>query len=83
VSVPLKDYRTSINELADVMLEAEAAAFGKDKQAIGREVLHEWAKRKFHAHKVIARRLEANGIQPELFGDEPASAGTQRHGAKR
>lgn len=78
MSVPLKDFRTSINELTDVMLEAEAAAFGKDKQAIGREVLHEWAKKKFHAHKVIARRLAANGIQPELFGDEPEDAGAQR-----
>jgi hypothetical protein len=83
VSVPLKDYRTSINELTDVMLEAEAAAFGKDKQSIGREVLHEWAKKKFHAHKVIARRLSANGIQPELFGDEPEDAGTQRQGKSR
>lgn len=82
MSVPLKDFRTSINELTDVMLEAEAAAFGKDKQAIGREVLHEWAKKKFHAHKVIARRLAANGIQPELFGDEPEDAGTPRSGRK-
>jgi hypothetical protein len=82
VSTPLKDFRTSINELTDVMLEAEAAAFGKDKQAIGREVLHEWAKKKFHAHKVIARRLAANGIQPELFGDDPEDAGTSRNDSK-
>lgn len=82
MSVPLKDFRTSINELTDVMLEAEAAAFGKDKQAIGREVLHEWAKRKFHAHKVVARRLAANGIQPELFGDDTEDDGTQRSARK-
>jgi hypothetical protein len=82
MSTPLKDFRTSINELTDVMLEAEAQAFGKDKQAIGREVLHEWAKKKFHAHKVIARRLAANGIQPELFGDEPEDNGTSRSRSK-
>jgi hypothetical protein len=82
VSIPLKDYRTSINELTDVMLDAEAAAFGKDKQSIGREVLQEWARRKFHAHKVVAKRLAANGIQPELFGDDTEDAGTQRPDAK-
>ncbi len=77
MSVPLKDFRLGITESIDIMLDAQALAFGKDKAAIAREVLAEWAKRKVHEHKVIQRRLEANGIQPELFGDETEDAGTR------
>lgn len=85
MSVPLKDFRLGITESIDIMLDAQALAFGKDKAAVAREVLAEWAKRKAHEHKVIARRLAANGMQPELFGDEteddgsrPADAGGRR-----
>jgi len=85
MSVPLKDFRLGITESIDIMLDAQALAFGKDKAAVARDVLAEWAKRKAHEHKVIARRLAANGMQPELFGDEteddgsrPADAGGRR-----
>jgi hypothetical protein len=78
MSLPLKDYRTAIPETVDVWLEIEAAASGKDKAAIGREVLSDWAKQRFHAHKVAVRRLQANGMQPELFGDETADDGKAR-----
>lgn len=82
MSIPLKDYRTAIPESVDVWLEIEAAASGKDKATVGREVLMAWAKDRFHAHKVAARRLQANGLQPELFGDEPAVAGVGRSGRR-
>jgi hypothetical protein len=75
VSIPLKDYRTGIPESVDVWLDIESAATGKDKAQIGRDVLTAWAKEKFHAHKVATKRLQANGMQPELFGDEPADDG--------
>lgn len=85
MSVPLKDFRLGITEAIDIMLDAQALAFGKDKAAVAREVLAEWAKKKAHEHKVIARRLAANGMQPELFGDDteddgarPAEAGARR-----
>lgn len=85
MSVPLKDFRLGITESIDIMLDAQALAFGKDKAAVARDVLAEWAKRKAHEHKVIARRLAANGMQPELFGDDteddgarPADAGGRR-----
>lgn len=70
MSIPLKDYRTAVPELVDVWLEIESQATGKDKAAIGRDILTAWAKDKFHAHKVATRRLQANGMQPELFGDD-------------
>jgi hypothetical protein len=82
MSIPLKDFRLGISESIDIMLDAQASAFGKDKAAIAREVLAEWARKKIHEHKVIARRLEANGMQPELFGDEPEDAGVSRSGKK-
>jgi hypothetical protein len=77
MSVPLKDFRLGITESIDIMLDAQALAFGKDKAAVAREVLAEWAKKKAHEHKVIARRLAANGMQPELFGDETEEDGTR------
>lgn len=77
MSVPLKDFRLGITESIDIMLDAQALAFGKDKAAVARDVLAEWAKRKAHEHKVIARRLAANGMQPELFGDDTEDDGTR------
>jgi len=78
MSLPLKDFRLGITEAIDIWLDAEAVAFGQDKAAIARGILQEWAKRKAHAYKVAARRLTANGMQPELFGEETEEAG---HGA--
>lgn len=82
MSVPLKDFRLGITESIDIMLDAQALAFGKDKAAVARDVLAEWAKKKAHEHKVIARRLAANGMQPELFGDETADDGVGRSARK-
>jgi hypothetical protein len=82
MSVPLKDLRLGVSETVDIMLDATAAAFGKDKQTIAREVLTEWARKVAHQHRVIARRLAANGMQPELFGDDVADDGTSRSGKK-
>ena len=76
--MPLKDYRTAIPDSVDVWLDIEAQSTGKDKAAIGREIFTAWAKAKFHSHKVAVRRLQANGMQPELFGDEPEEDGTPR-----
>lgn len=82
MAVPLKDLRLGITEAIDIMLDAQAAAFGLEKQAVARQVLNDWAKKKVHEHKVIARRLAANGLQPELFGDEPEDDGLSRSGRK-
>lgn len=86
MSVPLKDHRTSIDEATDMWLEVEAAVHRKDKATVSREILREWAKLKAHAHKVATKRLQAHGLQPELFGDEEhdsaADAGTPRSGRR-
>lgn len=79
MALPLKDLRLGVSETVDIMLDATAAAFGKDKQTIAREVLTEWARKVAHQHKVIARRLAANGMQPELFGDGTEDDGTSRN----
>lgn len=68
MSLPLKDFRTALPEATDLWLDIEAAATGRDKAAIARDVLGEWAKAKAHAHRVASKRLAANGLQPELFG---------------
>lgn len=85
MSIPLKDHRTSIDESTDMWLEVEASVQRKDKSAISREVLRAWAKEKAHAYKLATKRLQAHGIQPELFGDDteddgskPADAGATR-----
>lgn len=75
MSIPLKDFRLGITESVDIWLDAEAAAFGKDKAAVAREVLAEWAKRKAHAFKVAHRRFATNGMQTDWLGDETESDG--------
>lgn len=83
VSIPLKDFRLGITESIDIWLEADAAAFGKDKAAIAREVLREWAKRKAHAHNVATKRMAANGVQPELDWNLPEDDGASRSDAPK
>ena len=70
MSIPLKDFRLGITEGIDIWLS--------DKAAVAREVLQEWAKRKAHEHKVAMRRMQANGLQPELPGFETEEAGVSR-----
>lgn len=93
MSLPLKDFRLGITESIDIWLDAVASATSTDKATVAREVLKEWAKRKQHEHKVASRRLAANGLQPELFGDDAeddarpdgirtADAGVSRSGRK-
>lgn len=82
MALPLKDFRLGITEAIDIALDAQAAAFGKDKAAVARDVLAEWSKRKLHEHKVMARRLAANGLQMELDGVEAEDDGTSRSARK-
>lgn len=83
MSLPLKDFRLGITESIDIWLESEAAAFGKDKAAVAREILNEWAKRKAHAYKVASRRMQVNGLQAELDGFEMEDDGAQRNGVRK
>jgi len=78
MSMPLKDFRGAIDESTDMWLDIEAQAQGLEKQAIVRQVLREWTKKKTHAYKIATKRLQSNGLQPELFGDDPEDAGTPR-----
>jgi hypothetical protein len=82
MSLPLKDFRLGVTETIDIMLDAQATAFGLDKAAVARNVLSDWARKKMHEHKVMARRLAANGIQPELFGDDTEDGGASRSARK-
>lgn len=90
MSVPLKDFRLGITEAIDIWLDAEARAFGKDKAAVARDVLNEWAKRKAHAFRVAHRRMSTNGLQADWLGDEledvgvaPAETGVSRNTTAR
>lgn len=82
MSLPLKDFRLGIPEAVDIWLDAEAIAFGKDKAAVAREILQEWAKRKAHAFKVAHRRMASNGLQADWLGDEPEDDGISRSARK-
>lgn len=72
MSTPLKDFRCAITEAIDIALEA-----------VAREVLGQWAKRKIHEHRVMARLLMANGLQPELDGLTTADDGLPRQAPER
>lgn len=68
MSKATKDLRVLLPESIDLMLEAEAAGMGVDKQVIAREVLERWARQRHRAFKVYARRMKANGLQMEIDG---------------
>lgn len=70
MAVPLKDFRLGISEQIDAALDAQAAAFGRDKAAVARDVLADWARMKHREHIMYGRRLRANGFQMELDGIE-------------
>lgn len=82
MSVPLKDYRGGIHESTDMWLEIEAQALGLEKQVVVRQILREWEKKKAHAYKLATKRLQANGIQPELFGDDAEDDGVSRKASR-
>jgi len=81
MSVPLKDFRLGITEAIDIWLDAEARAFGKDKAAVARDVLNDWAKRKAHAFRVAHRRMSTNGLQADWLGDGTDDDGDGREDA--
>ncbi len=83
MSLPLRDFRTAIDETTFIALEAAAAGSGKDKAAIAREVLREWAGRKAHEHRVFARLLASHGLQTEFDGlDTEDDGGGRSEGRK-
>lgn len=82
MSTPLKDFRGGIDESSDMWLEIEAQTLGIDKQVVVRRVLREWAKQKAHAYKLATKRLQAQGIQPELFGDDAEEDGASRKASR-
>jgi hypothetical protein len=82
MSTPLKDFRGSFDESSDMWLEIEAQALGLDKQTVVRQIVKEWTKKKVHAYRLATKRLQANGLQPELFGDDTEEDGSSRQARK-
>lgn len=82
MALPLKDFRLGITEQIDAALDAQAAAFGKDKAFVAREILGEWARLKHREHIMYAKRLRSNGMQAELLWDEAEEDGASRRGPK-
>ena len=82
MAVPLKDFRLGISEQIDAALDAQAAAFGKDKAQVAREVLGEWARIKHREHIMYGKRLRANGSQADFGWDELEDDGVSRRGPK-
>jgi hypothetical protein len=82
MALPLKDFRLGITEAIDIWLDAVATANACDKAQVAREVLRDWAKRKHREHTVATRRFAANGMQPELFGDDTEDDGVSRSAKK-
>lgn len=83
MSISLRDFRTALPEATDLWLDIESAATGRDKAAVARDILGEWAKQRAHAHKIAARRLAANGLTPDLFGADTEDDGGRSGKARR
>lgn len=82
MATPLRDFRLGITEQIDAALDAQAAAFGKDKAQVAREILADWARLKHREHMMYGKRLRANGAQVELLWDELEEDGASRRGGK-
>lgn len=78
MAIPLKDFRLGITEQIDAALDAQAAAFGKDKAAVARDILADWARMKHREHTIYGRRLASNGMQLDLAGLDEEDAGVRR-----
>ena len=78
MATPLKDFRCAITEQIDAALDAQAAAFGKDKAQVAREVLGDWARMKHREHMMYGKRLRSNGMQTDLQWDETEDDGGRR-----
>jgi hypothetical protein len=68
MSLELVDLRSKITVEADICLEAEALATGKDKSEVVREVLQAWALSRITVCNVVIKRLEAQGLGRDLSG---------------
>jgi hypothetical protein len=62
LSADLKDFRGKLTAETNLALEAESMAFGRDKADIVREIMHAWALKKNHEHKVWANLAQAEGF---------------------
>ena len=77
MSLELRDLRDKITREADICLEAEALASGKDKSEVVRDVLQGWALARIHVCNVVGRRLKAEGNGRELVGIVGSKRGGQ------
>lgn len=68
MAADLKDFRGKITAETYLALEAEARAFDRDKADILREVMHAWALKKLHEHKVFGALLREEGISSATRG---------------
>lgn len=58
----LVDFRGKFTEETILALTAEEIAFNRDKSEIAREVMHAWALKKLHEHRVAARLMREEGF---------------------
>lgn len=65
MSLPLKDFRTGINESPHAALEARAAALGTDMQTVARDVLAEWAARDTWSMRAAWRPTDCRRNSPD------------------
>jgi len=83
MSAPLRELRVYVPEDIFAGIEARARAFGIDKAELVRDTLAK-DHRQFHrAATLYARTIARNGLQPELFGDDPEDEGTARSTPER
>lgn len=74
MSTELTDFRGKITAETRLALEAEAIAFDRDKADIVREIMHAWALKKNHEHKVWANLARAEGFAGAAEGSRGSKA---------
>ncbi len=62
MAAELRDYRGRISVLADITIDAEAKATGRERQEIVRDILDAWARERVHALSLLQASLAAEGM---------------------
>lgn len=67
MSLPLKDLRTSVDEVTDALLESHAQARSVTKSEIVREILSSWRHDQLAIHRSLEAELKRLGLNG--YGD--------------
>lgn len=83
MAAKLIDFRVGIPQEYHDALNAEAAAFGIDKQEVAREIFKEWSDRRHRAARILIGRALRDGGVTASDGGVTESGGLRRQSRRK